>query len=53
MTVFGQSAGAFSTSLHVLSPLAAGLFDKAIAQSGPGISISSYVPTDIAQTVAG
>lgn len=34
ITIFGESAGARSVSLHVASPLSRGLFHKAIAQSG-------------------
>ncbi|AKJ28089.1 para-nitrobenzyl esterase [Caldimonas brevitalea] len=34
VTVSGQSAGAYSVQAQLVSPLAAGLFDKAIVQSG-------------------
>ncbi|MCG5217915.1 carboxylesterase family protein [Streptosporangium soli] len=34
ITLFGESAGAFSTCAQLTSPTAAGLFDKAIIQSG-------------------
>lgn len=34
ITLFGESAGAFSTCAQLTSPAAAGLFDKAILQSG-------------------
>lgn len=34
VTVFGESAGAVSVCLHVTSPRAAGLFHRAISQSG-------------------
>jgi len=34
VTIAGQSAGAFSVNMLVVSPLAKGLFHKAIAQSG-------------------
>ena len=34
VTVFGESAGASSVSLHLLSPLSQGLFIRAISQSG-------------------
>jgi para-nitrobenzyl esterase len=34
VTVFGESAGAFAVSLLYVSPLAKGLFHRAIAQSG-------------------
>ncbi|XP_073949366.1 carboxylic ester hydrolase-like isoform X4 [Choristoneura fumiferana] len=34
VTIFGCSAGAASTSLHLVSKMSAGLFNKAICQSG-------------------
>jgi para-nitrobenzyl esterase len=34
VTIFGESAGGLSVHAHLASPLAAGLFDRAIAQSG-------------------
>jgi para-nitrobenzyl esterase len=34
VTIFGESAGAFSVSLHLVSPQSAGLFHRAIMQSG-------------------
>jgi len=34
VTIFGESAGGFSVMTHLASPLSAGLFDKAIIQSG-------------------
>ncbi|CAK1555094.1 unnamed protein product [Leptosia nina] len=34
VTVFGESAGGLSTTLHVLSPLSKGLFQRAIVMSG-------------------
>ena len=37
ITIFGQSAGGGSTMYHVTSPMSAGLFQKAIAQSAGGI----------------
>jgi para-nitrobenzyl esterase len=43
VTIFGQSAGAMSVSLLMASPRAAGLFHRAIAQSG-GV----FEPTQIA-----
>ena len=38
VTIFGQSAGAISAANLMRSPLAKGLFARAIAQSGPGLS---------------
>ncbi|MGZ6096519.1 MAG: carboxylesterase/lipase family protein [Polyangiales bacterium] len=34
VTLFGESAGAISTCIHVVSPLAKGLFHRAISESG-------------------
>ncbi|KAJ7384148.1 hypothetical protein OS493_023476 [Desmophyllum pertusum] len=34
VTIFGESAGATSVTLHLLSPLSKGLFHQAIAESG-------------------
>ncbi|WP_183626358.1 carboxylesterase/lipase family protein [Novosphingobium sediminicola] len=41
VTISGQSAGAAAVNDLVLSPLAKGLFQRAIAQSGSGIGIRS------------
>src|SRR4030095_14986397 len=38
VTLFGQSAGAQDASMLMASPLAKGLFHKAIVQSGSGIN---------------
>ncbi|XP_018325031.1 venom carboxylesterase-6-like isoform X2 [Agrilus planipennis] len=38
VTIFGQSAGAASVHLHMLSPLSKGLFHRAISQSGTALS---------------
>ena len=37
VTIFGQSAGALSVAALMRSPLAKGLFARAVAQSGPGL----------------
>jgi len=39
VTVFGESAGGASVSLQVISPLSAGLFHRAISQSGAAASV--------------
>ncbi len=38
VTLFGQSAGAMSVMAHIASPMSAGLFQKAIVQSTPGMA---------------
>jgi para-nitrobenzyl esterase len=43
VTIFGQSAGSRSVSLLMISPLSAGLFHGAIAQSGGPIIGSEYL----------
>ena len=42
VTVHGQSAGSFSSTYHIMSPLARGLFRRAILGSGPGGFSPSY-----------
>lgn len=41
VTVLGNSAGSFSTCLHLASPASAGLFHRAILQSGPCIRLGA------------
>ena len=41
VTIFGQSAGAMSVAYLLQTPLAKGLFARAIIQSGPGLFSSS------------
>ncbi len=43
VTIFGQSAGSRSVSLLLISPMAQGLFHRAIAQSGGPIIGSEYL----------
>ncbi|XP_063830889.1 juvenile hormone esterase-like [Ostrinia nubilalis] len=42
VTIFGESAGGASVTLHVLSPMSKGLFHKAIVQSGSSLSEWSF-----------
>ncbi|HTS21200.1 MAG TPA: carboxylesterase family protein [Casimicrobiaceae bacterium] len=42
-TVFGESAGGLSVYSQIASPLAAGLFERAIAQSGAYASFADYL----------
>jgi carboxylesterase type B len=44
--LFGQSAGASSTSAHVAAPRSAGLFQKAIIESGPPADWAQYTLYD-------
>ena len=43
VTIFGQSAGSRSVSLQMISPMSAGLFQRAIAESGGPIIGSEYL----------
>ncbi|EDO47082.1 predicted protein, partial [Nematostella vectensis] len=48
VTIFGESAGGMSVSLHLLSPLSKGLFHRVIAQSGSAVTdsfVGHYVKT--------
>jgi para-nitrobenzyl esterase len=51
VTIFGQSAGAMSVAYLMRSPLAKGLFARAIAESGPGLFMgnSASIGTPLAQ----
>src|ERR1700723_4446300 len=44
VTIFGESAGSFAVSTLMASPLAQGLFEKAIGESGA--AFSNVLPTD-------
>ncbi|XP_063867418.1 cholinesterase 1-like [Scylla paramamosain] len=44
VTIFGISAGGVSSHLHILSPSSAGLFQRAILQSGTALLAPTYVP---------
>jgi para-nitrobenzyl esterase len=57
VTIFGQSAGGLSVHTQLASPLAAGLFQRAIAQSGayslsqPSLASAEAQGTDLAATL--
>jgi para-nitrobenzyl esterase len=57
VTIFGESAGGLSVHLQLASPLAAGLFERAIAQSGayaltqPSLSQAEAQGSALAQSV--
>ncbi|XP_026774967.3 fatty acyl-CoA hydrolase precursor, medium chain [Pangasianodon hypophthalmus] len=54
VTIFGESAGGVSVSCHILSPLSAGLFHYAIAESGTVATDALFTtsPLSVAQSVA-
>lgn len=52
VTLCGQSAGAGSIATLLTMPLAAGLFQRAIAQSVPGLYCTPALAEDIAATLA-
>ena len=47
VTIFGESAGAASVTLHLLSPLSEGLFQQAIAESGVDLSSFAIQPNSL------
>ncbi|CAM4735064.1 unnamed protein product [Leuciscus chuanchicus] len=47
VTIFGESAGGISVSLHVLSPLSANLFRYAIAESGTAAMDAIMIPNPL------
>ncbi|XP_041047645.1 pyrethroid hydrolase Ces2e-like [Carcharodon carcharias] len=54
VTLFGESVGGLSVSLHTLSPLSTGLFHKAILQSGSALmpGLVPPLPTQLAHEAA-
>ena len=46
MTIFGQSAGGMSVALMVLSPLASGLYQNVIMQSGTAVALVATLERD-------
>ncbi len=51
VTIFGESAGGISVGSLIASPLAKGFFQRAILESGTGVSIG-VAPRDTAQAIA-
>src|ERR1035441_6973819 len=51
VTVAGQSAGAFDISLLMTSPLAKGLFNRAIAESGAAAGFNESMPAAYAEAI--
>ena len=47
VTIFGQSSGSFSASVHMLSPLSTNLFQRAIMQSESALGFSSQPGSEI------
>ncbi len=41
VTIFGESAGGFSVALLLLSPLASGLYQNVIIQSGSAVALAA------------
>jgi len=50
VTIFGESAGSFSVSALMASPLAQGLFQRAIGESGAFLAISALEAKPLAET---
>ncbi|XP_030753381.1 venom carboxylesterase-6-like [Sitophilus oryzae] len=53
VTIAGQSAGAGSTHLHMLSPASKGLFHQAISQSGNALAAWAFLNSEAQKTVTG
>lgn len=51
VTLFGQSSGSYDLLLLMTSPLAKGLFDKAIAQSGQFLAYDGPMPKGRAEAI--
>ena len=49
VTIFGQSAGGFSVGLMMLSPLASGLYQNVILQSGVASALPAFLEKDQAE----
>ena len=49
VTILGESAGGFSVALLLLSPLASGLYQRVIIQSGTAVTLSALFEKDEAE----
>ena len=49
VTIFGESAGAGSVGLHLLSPSSDNLFKSAILQSGSAVAPWAYIKPEVAK----
>ncbi|XP_078382565.1 cocaine esterase-like isoform X2 [Oculina patagonica] len=49
VTIFGESAGGFSVALLLLSPLASGLYQNVIIESGTAVSLAALLERDEAE----
>ena len=49
VTIFGESAGGFSVALLLLSPLASGLYQSVIIQSGTAVALPALLEKDEAE----
>ena len=52
VTIFGESAGGMSVGSLIASPLAKGLFQRAILESGPGVGGTGVSPRDTVRAIA-
>jgi para-nitrobenzyl esterase len=46
VTIFGESAGSFAVSTLMASPIAQGLFEKAIGESGGAMDVGAHGPAE-------
>ena len=49
VTIFGESAGGMNVALLLLSPLASGLYQNVIMQSGTAVTLSALFEKDEAE----
>ena len=49
VTIFGESSGGMSVALLLLSPLASGLYQNVIIQSGTAVTLSALFEKDEAE----